>query len=85
MHVVCLKDVQAAGVPLTIPFTLAFLYLGLRCLHVQHRLKWNEAYPHQLVAASMRILDSFGQLFLLMVSNIVWPTLPVASRNATET
>jgi hypothetical protein len=64
MHMVCLKDVQAAGVPLTITFTLAFLNLGLRCLHVQRRLKWNEAYPHQLVAASMSILDSFAQLFL---------------------
>ncbi len=64
MHMVCLKDVHAAGVPLTITFTLAFLNLGLRCLHVQHRLKWNEAYPHQLVAPSMSILDSFSAISL---------------------
>ncbi len=50
------------------------------CLHMD-KLKWNEAYPHKLVAAWMRILLA---TFLEWYPTS-WLSLPVGSGNVRET
>jgi hypothetical protein len=58
--------------------------LGLYdCLH-KNKLRWNEAYPHKLVAAWMNILLTFYFIdFHSWAVTISWLSLIVISKNAT--